>query len=77
LVIFLSLYEALALPVIELIRGFQQHRLLAGFLLGLASGASATACVVLIYNQLSRRFAGARLFFIVESQEHVERGLIS
>ena len=73
LVIFLSLYEALALPVIELIRGFQQHRFLAGLLLGLASGAMATACVVLIYNQLSRRFSGARLFFIIEHQAPIEK----
>jgi hypothetical protein len=73
LVIFLALYEALALPVIELIREFQHYRFLVGLLLGLASGAMATACVVLGYNQLSRRFPAARLFFIVESQEHSEK----
>ena len=72
LVLFLALYETLALPVIELIREFQHYRFLAGLLLGLAAGAMATACVVLIYNPLSRRFAGARLYLIVESQDHVD-----
>jgi len=66
LVVFASLFEALALPAIELVRDFEHTRFLAGLFLGSVAGAGATAIVVLTYNTLSRSFPEARLHFIVE-----------
>lgn len=66
LVAFVSLYEAIALPIIETIRDFEQHRLVAGLVLGAASGAIATTVVVLIYNILSSRLPSLRLELVVE-----------
>lgn len=68
LVLFVSLYEAMALPVIELVRGIENHRFLAGLLLGSVSGAIATTTVILLYNVLCRSFPNVRLHLIVESE---------
>lgn len=60
-VIYLSLYEAIALPIIEQIRRFEQYRMLAGFLLGVVSGVIAAVCVISIYNALAKRVSWLRL----------------
>jgi len=69
LVVFVSIYEAIALPVIEVVRGVEHYRFLAGLLLGSVAGATATAIVILAYNLLSRSFPRARLYFIVEPDD--------
>lgn len=66
LVALVSLYEAIALPIIELVREVEHHRFAAGLFLGSVSGAAATAVVVLIYNTLSRRLPAMRFHLIVE-----------
>lgn len=69
LVVFVSLYETIALPVIELIREVEHYRFLAGLLLGSAAGALATVIVIVIYNVLSRSFPRVRLHLIVERED--------
>lgn len=64
-VAFVSLYEAIALPIIEIVREIEHYRFLAGLLLGATSGAVATAIVVSLYNAVSRSFPGARLYLDV------------
>jgi hypothetical protein len=67
-VAFVSLYEAIALPIIELVREIEHYRFLAGLLLGSISGAVATAIVISLYNILSRSFPGMRLYLIAETK---------
>lgn len=66
-VVLASLYEAIALPIIELVRDIEHYRFLAGLLLGAVSGALATACAVALYNSLARVYPGGRLFLTVEN----------
>lgn len=65
LVVFVSFYEALALPVIELVREIDHYRFLAGLFLGSVAGAMATTIVILTYNVVSRFFPRVRLHLIV------------
>lgn len=67
-VVFVSLYEAMALPIIELVREIEHYRFLAGLLLGAISGAVATAIVISLYNIVSRFFPSARLYLVVEPE---------
>jgi hypothetical protein len=69
LVVFVSLYEAIALPVIELVRQIEHYRFLAGLFLGSVAGATATAVVIVIYNVVSRSYPGVRLHLIVEPDD--------
>ena len=66
--VFLAVYEALALPVIESVRAVEDYRPLAGLLLGLAAGAMATTIVIATYNVLSRMYPGGRLYLVVEPE---------
>ncbi|MCB1489193.1 MAG: hypothetical protein KDJ88_17270 [Bauldia sp.] len=68
-VVLLSLYEAVALPVIEQVRQVEDYRLLAGLGLGLLAGALAATCVVAIYNGLSRVLPQARLCFLLVGED--------
>ena len=54
-VIFLSLYEAAALPIIELLRNVDAHRWFYGFLLGFTAGGVGTSLIVFIYNTCPAR----------------------
>ncbi len=65
-VVLLSLYEAIALPIIELVRGIENDRFLAGLGLGLVAGAVATTVVVTLYNAVVRRLPGGTLSFNLE-----------
>ncbi len=65
-VVLLSLYEAVALPIIEQIRGVEENLFLAGLGYGLAAGALAGLCVVALYNLMSRRFPHLRLALDLE-----------
>jgi hypothetical protein len=67
-VVFVSLYEAIALPIIEILREIEHYRFLAGLLLGSVSGAVATAIVIALYYFLSRSFPATRLYLVVESK---------
>jgi hypothetical protein len=67
-VVYLAVYEAIALPIIEIVRNVDQYRFLAGLLLGLSAGALAGAVVVAIYNALSRSCLRTRLALIVERE---------
>jgi hypothetical protein len=69
LVGFVSLYEALALPVIELLREVEHYRFLAGLLLGSVAGGMATAIVILTYNLLSPSFPRVRLHLVVQWED--------
>lgn len=69
LVVFVSLYEAIALPVIEWVREVEHYRFLAGLLLGSVAGAVATAIVILTYNLLSPSFPGVRLHLVVQRED--------
>ncbi|MEI6809456.1 MAG: hypothetical protein WCN95_12105 [bacterium] len=60
-VIYLALYEGIALPIIEQIRGFPHYRMLVGLGLGLAAGAIAAVCVISIYNTLAKRVSWLKL----------------
>jgi len=66
LVVYLAVYEAIALPIIEVVREVEQYRFFAGLGLGLLAGALACAAVIAIYNALSRSFPQTRLTFVVE-----------
>lgn len=60
-VIFISLYEAMALPVIELFKKFQNYKWQAGLFFGILAGAFASAIVILCYNYLSNRAPGFKV----------------
>ena len=68
-VVFVSLYEAIALPVIEFVREVEHYRFLAGLLLGSVAGAMATAIVILAYNVLSRSFPRAKLQLVIDPED--------
>lgn len=68
LAILISLYEAIALSIIEVVREVEHNRFAAGMSLGSVSGQVPTTAAVLIYNTLSDWFPGKRLHVIVEPE---------
>jgi hypothetical protein len=65
-VVVISLYEAIALPIIEFIRIFENYRWLAGLSLGLISGAFATTIIILVYNSLSNKLSWLKAAIVLE-----------
>lgn len=65
LVVSVALFEAIALPFIELVRQVETYRFAAGLMLGTIAGALASTAVISLYNTLARLFPRCRLFFAV------------
>lgn len=65
-VILISLYEAMALPIIELFKNFQNYKWQSGLILGILAGASAIALVILCYNYLSNKTQGFKVIIQLE-----------
>ncbi|MFC1500908.1 hypothetical protein ACFL58_00455 [Elusimicrobiota bacterium] len=65
-VVFISLYEAIALPIIELFRNFENYQWQSGLFLGVTAGAFAITLVIICYNNLALHYSGLKASISLE-----------